>query len=124
MSIPLETISVTWNTFTDEYLTPNEASVLSAEVGEYSDLLAKILLDTDFLERYPAVSKLLETKAPRVLRCLTNEDPAALAKTVRMQKQDIQTSLFKKQKDYTDRLSGLVELEQEIIYLKKLLATY
>lgn len=124
MPIPSDTISVTWNTFTDEYLTPTEASLLSAEVGEYSELLAKILLDTDFLDRYPAVRKLLEMKAPRVVRCLTNEDPAVLAKTVKMQKQDLQTQLFEKQKGYTEKLSNLVELENEIIYLKKILATY
>jgi len=119
--ISAEKIQSAWNTFTDEHITNTEAVALGQEVGNYSELLAKIMLETDFLERYPKVKKILQSKAPRVLRCLTDEPPEALKKTVRMQQQEIQIQLFEKQKLYTEQCKALVSLEEEIISLRKIL---
>lgn len=122
MSLPTEKIQAAWNTFTGAHLTSTEANLLGQEVGDYSGLLAKILLETNFLEKYPEVKKVLQSKSPRVSRCLTDEPPAALTKTLLMQRQEIQIQLFEKQKQYTEQCGALVLLEQEIISLRKILA--
>lgn len=124
MSIPTEILQSAWETFTDEYLSQNELVALSAEVTDHTDLLAKILLETDFLEKYPEVERVLKGKAPRVMRCLTEESPAALNKTLKMQRQELQRQLFEKQQQYTKQLSSLVSLEHEIIYMRQVLSSY
>ncbi|MEM8514818.1 HD superfamily phosphodiesterase [Massilia sp. MP_M2] len=121
MPTSVEKIQSAWNTFTGEHITNTEAALLGQEVGDYSELLAKILLETDFLEKYPRVKKVLQSKAPRVLRCLTDEPRAALKKTIKMQHQEIQIQLFEKQKLYTEQSKALVSLEEEIIGLRKIL---
>jgi hypothetical protein len=121
MPIPFQVASEILNTFLGEQISENGINSVGTEFDSYSDLLAKILIDTDFLQYNPVVKKALQERMPAVTRCILDSPKEALLHTIAAQKNELSLQLFDKQREYTVRTGELVALEREILALRKII---
>ncbi len=97
---------------------PSDAEVgnLLTHVDDSKDLLCHILLNTDFLVRYPDVAAILQGLSGPVSRSLlASPDVAPLRERM---KRSLLQELYEKQKSWASKAEELNQLETEILDLK------
>ncbi|PWC78159.1 hypothetical protein [Azospirillum sp. TSH64] len=108
------------DTFTDVQPSDIEVSKLLSYVEGPKDLLCHILLNTDFLAKYPEVAATLQELSGPMSRSLLASPDAALLRA-RM-KRSLLHDLYEKQKRWVSKTEELNQLETEILGLKNKIA--
>ncbi|WP_207461083.1 hypothetical protein [Azospirillum sp. SYSU D00513] len=116
MSLDRNALVQALDTFADAKPSDGEVDLLLRHLGGSKDILCHVLLETDFLSRYPEVAKILRGLSGPVSRSvLTSPDKAVLS--ARMTRTLLQ-ELHDKQKRWASKAQELTELEAEISQLK------
>ena len=111
-----------WASFVGVELDDAEARSLASELDGWEDATAKLILQTDFLERYPKVLNILKNYAPPVSRCIL-ESPSSIVSTVAaIQTAKLRIHLFEQQCNLARKLAAIALMEQEILKTKQALS--
>lgn len=120
MSLPIEKIALAWKSFTGIQLEESELYNLANKIEGWPDLTAQIILNSDFIIRYPDIDEILRSHAPTITRCILQAPVLAIEKIKSNQVAKNKNTLYELQSEYAKRVSELVELEIKIISLKNI----
>ena len=110
-----------WVSFTDKEIDIEHLSEFFGTIHSWEDVTAKILLESDFLIKYPDVEKVLKGHIPNINKCLLDVDSKYLKKANKARLDECMRLLHCLQVEFCKKSAELVELERQILDAKKIL---
>jgi len=115
-------ISDAFSTFLDRNLTSDEVALISSKCESQKDLLLLILIETDFIKRYPDVLEAIDNVSATVVR--SGLDAYRIESKEYRIVNPLKQRLYQKQLEWARKSSRLIQLETDIAELKRQIASY
>lgn len=116
--ISSDVVAQAFETFNDEKLVSAVVEDIRSACPSYGDLLAKILVDTNFLTRYPEVAKTIYSLPLPIKRDLLDAPGNAFSADKLLRRTEIGRNLFAAQLEYAAKAKDLTSVENRILALR------